>query len=155
MERLTEWDKNNDLLVKEEEQLLDTNGLITKDEMYKIMRHLAEKLAEYEDTGLTPSMVRDLIKMNKKHHKSALENAHLLDDYQEIGTIEECRIAVGKMKPKKPVVKYGCTYRCPPDCGGAEFDEYGDVYHCPTCDREISYSLDDVCRCGQIINWRK
>ena len=76
-------------------------------------------------------------------------------DYNAIGTVEECRIAMERMKPKKPVVKYGCTYRCPPDCGGEEFDEYGDIYHCPNCDRELSYSLDDVCRCGQAIDWRK
>lgn len=48
MSRLTEW-KNGELLVKEEERLLNANGVITKDEMYKIMRHLAEKLADYED----------------------------------------------------------------------------------------------------------
>lgn len=77
-----------------------------------------------------------------------------LGGYRAIGTIEECRTAVERMKPKKPVVKYGCTFRCPPDCGGEEFDEYGDVYHCPNCDRELSYSLDDVCRCGQAIDWR-
>lgn len=49
MKRLTEWDANKELLVKEEERLLNTKGVITKDEMYKIMRHLAEKLADYED----------------------------------------------------------------------------------------------------------
>ena len=48
MKRLTEW-QNGELLVKEEERLLNANGIITKDEMYKIMRHLAEKLADYED----------------------------------------------------------------------------------------------------------
>jgi len=48
MSRLTEW-QNGELLVKEEERLLNANEIITKDEMYKIMRHLAEKLADYED----------------------------------------------------------------------------------------------------------
>lgn len=37
------------MLVREGERLLNANGIITKDEMYKIMRHLAEKLVQYED----------------------------------------------------------------------------------------------------------
>lgn len=49
MARLTERNENKELLVREEERLLNANGIITKDEMYKIMRHLAEKLAQYED----------------------------------------------------------------------------------------------------------
>ena len=49
MNRLTRYDTDRGLIVYEEERLLNANGVITKDEMYKIMRHLAEKLAEYED----------------------------------------------------------------------------------------------------------
>lgn len=49
MERLTEWDADGNLLVREEERLLNCNGRISHDEMYKIMRHLAEKLVKYED----------------------------------------------------------------------------------------------------------
>ena len=49
MARLTSYDKENDfILVNDEERLLSSKGFITKDEMYKIMRHLAEKLYEYE-----------------------------------------------------------------------------------------------------------
>lgn len=67
MERLTKWNENKELLVREEERLLNANGIITKDEMYKIMRHLAEKLAQYEDAeeqGLLlrlPCKVGDII----------------------------------------------------------------------------------------------
>ena len=50
MGRLTIWDNGNEeILVNEEERLLSSKGYIDKDEMYKIMRHLAEKLFEYED----------------------------------------------------------------------------------------------------------
>lgn len=49
MDKLTDYDTNKELIVREEERLLRSKGIITKDEMYKIMRHLAEKLAEYED----------------------------------------------------------------------------------------------------------
>ncbi len=49
MERLTSYDENKGLLVNEEERLLSSKGFIDKLEMYKIMRHLAEKVKEYED----------------------------------------------------------------------------------------------------------
>lgn len=49
MARLTGYDADGKLIVCEEEWLLNAKGFITKDEMYKIMRHLAEKLSEYED----------------------------------------------------------------------------------------------------------
>lgn len=49
MSRLTKRDPGRGLLIKEEERFWKENGYYDKDEMYKIMRHLAEKLAEYED----------------------------------------------------------------------------------------------------------
>ena len=50
MARLTSFDnKKKMIIVKEEERVLNSNGIIKKDEMYKIMRHLAEKLYEYEN----------------------------------------------------------------------------------------------------------
>lgn len=49
MANLTKYDTTaGELLVLEEESLLSAKGYITHDEMYKIMRHLAEKLSEYE-----------------------------------------------------------------------------------------------------------
>lgn len=49
MERLTGYDENGNVFPCEEERLLSTSGVISKDDMYKIMMHLAEKLAGYED----------------------------------------------------------------------------------------------------------
>lgn len=85
-------------------------------------------------------------------HYQVLKYIEELKQYRAIGTVEECREAVERMKPKKPIMRYGCIYRCPPDCGGKEFDEYGDVPHCPTCNR-VLHSLDDICKCGQKIDW--
>lgn len=82
------------------------------------------------------------------------EDAEMWDAYRAIGTVEECRTAVERMKPRKPVIRYGCTFRCPPDYGGEVGDEYGDVYYCPNCDEEL-HSLDDRCRCGQAIDWNE
>lgn len=50
MARLTGYDQGNEeILVLEEERLLSSKGYIEKDEMYKITRHLAEKLFQYEE----------------------------------------------------------------------------------------------------------
>ena len=49
MAKLTSYDEcNQEILINEEERLLSAKGFIDKDEMYKIVRHLAEKLFEYE-----------------------------------------------------------------------------------------------------------
>lgn len=49
MKRLTGYDEKGNVFSCEEERLLNASGLISKDDMYKIMMHLAEKLAKYED----------------------------------------------------------------------------------------------------------
>lgn len=49
MKRLTGYDEKGNVFSCEEERLLNASGLISKDDMYKVMMHLAEKLAEYED----------------------------------------------------------------------------------------------------------
>lgn len=49
MERLTGYDADGHLIIHEEERILCANGIMTKNEAYKVMRHLAERLAGYED----------------------------------------------------------------------------------------------------------
>ena len=50
MARLTGLDADGHIISTEEEKFLASKGCVDKDEMYKIMMHLAEKLYEYEDT---------------------------------------------------------------------------------------------------------
>ena len=49
MERLTNYDRDGNVYSCEEERLLNVNKIIGKEDMYKIMMHLTEKLAEYEN----------------------------------------------------------------------------------------------------------
>lgn len=73
----------------------------------------------------------------------------------------ECEIylaieALEKQIPKKPITRYGVTYFCPPDCGGKDYDEYGDVLICPMCkkDIEVGSMYENYChKCGQEIDW--
>lgn len=65
-----------------------------------------------------------------------------LDTYKEIRTVEECREAVEKQKPKKPV-KDKYHHNCCPNCGWIVSGEggYGEEF-CPHCEN-----------CGQAIRW--
>ena len=71
-----------------------------------------------------------------------------LDAYKEIGTVEECREAVEKQKPKKIIIRDWSPTKC------------------PTCSHELSTSLGDgyykhptflerCPNCGQAISWEE
>lgn len=55
-----------------------------------------EEVQQYRETGHTPAMVRDLIRGYKAEHKQNMKLVNELEDYQEIGTPEECRVAMEK-----------------------------------------------------------
>ena len=64
-----------------------------------------------------------------------------LKQYKEVGTVEECRVAVERMKPKKPI----------------GLDQWGEYWKCPTCEK---YAVDNLgckykfCReCGTKFDW--
>lgn len=65
------------------------------------------------------------------------------------------RMAIAELKksiPAMPEDKYVQTYICPPDCGGAEFDEYGFVPHCPECGERFDNPTPNLCpKCGKAI----
>ena len=71
-----------------------------------------------------------------------------LDAYKEIGTVEECREAVEKQKPKEPTVlkqRYSDSYNCP-KCGRSLIlkcgtDWFGGQHYksCPNCGQAIRW----------------
>ena len=65
-----------------------------------------------------------------------------IQQYRAIGTVEECREAVEKQKPKKPV-KDKYHHNCCSNCGWIVSGEggYGEEF-CPHCEN-----------CGQAIQW--
>lgn len=69
--------------------------------------------------------------------------------YREIGTVEECREAMEKQKPKKIVYESGSLF-----CNG--FNHYR-TGKCPVC-RHFYKSDDDInycSECGQAIRWEE
>ena len=72
-----------------------------------------------------------------------------LDAYKEIGTVEECREAVEKQKPKKIIIRDWNPTKCP-TCGHELSTSLGDGYYkhptflkrCPKCGQMIRWSED-------------
>lgn len=85
---------------------------------------------------------------SRKNNDCACQDAvieRMLDEllqYREIGSVEECRKAVEKQTPKKPV-KDKYHHNCCPNCGWIVSGEggYGEEF-CPHCEN-----------CGQAIQW--
>ena len=75
-----------------------------------------------------------------------------LDAYKEIGTVEECREAVEKQKPKVPdyegdgyadgYMVYD-TWICP-NCGKKYEVDYDDYKYCPECGQAIGENLEGM-----------
>ena len=75
-----------------------------------------------------------------------------IQQYREIGTVEECREAVEKQKPKMPDYEgdgyadgemvYD-TWICP-NCGKKYEVDYDDYKHCPNCGQAIDENLEGV-----------
>lgn len=71
-----------------------------------------------------------------------------LEQYKKIGTVEECREAVERQKPKEPTVlkqQHSDSYNCP-KCGRSLIlkcgtDWFGGQHHksCPNCGQAIQW----------------
>lgn len=71
----------------------------------------------------------------------AIQALEKVQEYEKIGTVEECRVAVERMKPKK--VK------------GKSATHDGFVANCPSCNKFIRYIKNQfMCDCGQSLDWQ-
>ncbi len=100
-----------------------------------------ERLAEYEDTSLTPDEILTIDKMYQELGKEVMA-------YRKIGTLKECREAVEKQKAKKPLRIDMCT--CP-TCG--TYNESikkrrntvnQDIVYCWHCGQAMEINRSDV-----------
>ena len=117
-----------------------------------------KEIQQYRETGLTP----ELIQAMKGHNNDLIEQ---LAEYQEIGTVEACREAVEKQKPKKPIWKQeiGIVHKDYADGHGETVEEKWADWVCPNCGcfvgeqyipRRHNQRKSNYCsRCGQKINW--
>ena len=106
----------------------------TEDDEFDDVKELAElSLKDYSE--------------RKELFETAISALKEIQQYREIGTVEECREAVEKQKPKKP------------DYEGDGYDDKGelvyDTWICPNCDKKYEVDYDDYkhCpNCGQSID---
>lgn len=79
----------------------------------------------------------------EKALNTAISAMQELQEYKQLGTLEEVRDAVEKQRAKKPKNVETEGYR------------YTDTYRCPTCGGNFSGTgIADYCyHCGQRLNW--
>lgn len=82
------------------------------------------------------------VKESLKTSISALEE---IQQYREIGTVEECRVAVEKQKPKKPHRNYKKFSGLWCECGWYLGQKQClDIKYCPNCGQVIDENLEGM-----------
>ena len=119
---------------------------MTENEAIRDLEYLIEECSAYPpETGVNETIG------SLQYCITALKE---IQQYREIGTVEECRVAVEKQKPKKP--KDSLKINPVIDGNGAYVDADMTVYLlCPNCGEMIGIdeSCDKFCReCGQAID---
>ena len=107
---------------------------MTENEAIRDLEYLIEEYSAYPpETGVNETIG------SLQYCITALRE---IQQYREIGTVEECREAVEKQKAKNPV-KDKYHHNCCPNCGWIVSGEggYGEEF-CPHCEN-----------CGQAIRW--
>mgnify|MGYP002797420728 CR=1 FL=1 len=117
---------------------------MTENEAIRDLQYLIEEYSAYPpETGVSATVG------SLQYCISALKE---IQQYREIGTVEECREAVEKQKAKK-CVEESCPdhthYKCP-SCGKIQKTKYGDsefgciLNYCSNCGQAIDKNLEGM-----------
>ena len=116
------------------------------EEAIEMLRGMQNKKVDYAEMVCAPAFSYGYQYVYPEPEDYVIEEAisalKEIQQYREIGTVEECREAVEKQKPKNPV-KDKYHHNCCPNCGWIVSGEggYGEEF-CPHCEN-----------CGQAIQW--
>ena len=119
---------------------------MTENEAIELLRSMQNPKQDYADVVCAPAFCTGFRFVYPEPEDYAIEEAisalKEVQQYREIGTVEECREAVEKQKPKRPI-KDKWKHDCCPSCGWFVSEEtgWGDRYN-PHCEN-----------CGQAIQW--
>lgn len=121
---------------------------MTPEEAIEMLRGMQNKKVDYAEMVCAPAFAYGYEYVYPEPEDYAIEEAiealKEVQQYREIGTIEECKEAMEKQKKKRPIkIKTSPL--------GYDFD-----FICPNCKEELDdYKLDTThCRyCGQAIQW--
>lgn len=103
---------------------------------------MTERLTMTSDKGGVAFTFDLDVTCEKSEIMKILKVAQKLKEYEEIGTVEECREARERQRAKKPV-KDEYNHDCCSNCGWTVYkDEWGGRYlpHCENCGQSIDWS---------------
>ena len=125
----------------------------------ELLRSMQNPKRDYADVVCAPAFCTGFRFVYPEPEDYAIEEAikalEEVQQYREIGTVEECREAVEKQKPKAP--KDSIKIKPVIDENGAYVDADVAVYLlCPNCGEMVGIdeNVDKFCHeCGQAIQW--
>ena len=127
---------------------------MTENEAIELLRSMQNPKQDYADIVCAPAFCTGFRFVYPEPEDYAIEEAikalKEIQQYREIGTVEECWEAVEKQKAKKPIP---INYKKYADkIENIEFLE--DAYLCPNC-KTVIRSGSFCGRCGQKLNWNE
>ena len=125
---------------------------MTPEEAIEMLRGMQNKKVDYAELVCAPAFASGYKYVYPEPEDYAIEEAisalKEIQQYREIGTVEECREAVEKQKPKEPTVLK---------------QQHSDFYNCPKCGRNLilkcgtdwfgGQHYKSCPNCGQAIQW--
>lgn len=110
------------------------------EEAILMMRNRIDTASEIAGKGTDGKAFEDM--------EMAISALKELQQYREIGTVEECREAVEKQKPKKPIKQKGNCF----SKGKSGEEQHEIILICPLCGGK-ALKRGYPCKCGQAIQW--
>ena len=120
---------------------------MTENEAMELLKSMQNPKQDYADLVCAPAFCSGFEYVYPEPEDYAIETAisalKEIQQYRKIGTVEECREAVEKQKPKKPT----------------DYDEDLGYFKCPSCECSImadEFSDHKYClNCGQKLEWEE
>ena len=120
---------------------------MTPEEAIKIAIHCFGVQAEQEVCEECPVYLESGIAC-REVARVAISALKEVQQYRAIGTVEECREAVDKQKPKKPIKQKGNCF----SKGKSGEEQHEIILICPLCGGK-ALKRGYPCKCGQAIQW--
>lgn len=125
---------------------------MTPEETIELLKGMQNKKVDYAELVCAPAFASGFKYVYPEPEDYAIEEAiealKAVQQYREIGTVEECRKAVEKQRAKEPKLRYKprflgkATYTCP-NCGNCRLEEFANER------QRNNYCWD----CGQKLDW--
>ena len=98
------------------------------EESANAIQALFEEIQQYRATGMTPEQIKEM-------QMDYCAKGAVLEEYKAIGTLDQCREAVERIKPKKPICK---------EMPYIEEVGFNDEYYCPTCNNYVGFFTEGM-----------